>query len=138
MELDAPLIKKIFHFDAPREQYHRDAAVVWCFDNCCGLGTCIKKNVDEFSGATLGQRGRLATSPQGADRDRTVPTLQRFGPAGVASVAAIRRIDRRIKSRPIAFNCRRYRPVNPAPLHEIDRAGFLPLLAGSRSPGSIR
>ncbi len=26
-------MKKIFHFDAPRQRYICDAAVVWCFDN---------------------------------------------------------------------------------------------------------
>jgi hypothetical protein len=26
-------LKKIFHFDAPRERYICDAAIVWCFDN---------------------------------------------------------------------------------------------------------
>jgi hypothetical protein len=26
-------LKKIFHFDSPRETYRSDAAVVWCFDN---------------------------------------------------------------------------------------------------------
>jgi len=26
-------MKKVFHFDAPRERYHCDAAVIWCFDN---------------------------------------------------------------------------------------------------------
>ena len=26
-------MKKLFHFDSPRERYHCDAAVVWCFDN---------------------------------------------------------------------------------------------------------
>ena len=29
---------KVFHFDAPRAQYHCDAAVVWCFDNRFQLG----------------------------------------------------------------------------------------------------
>ncbi|MGA8025527.1 MAG: carbonic anhydrase [Bryobacteraceae bacterium] len=29
---------KVFHFDAPREKYHCDAAVVWCFDNRFHLG----------------------------------------------------------------------------------------------------
>ncbi len=24
---------KVFHFDSPREKYHCDAAIVWCFDN---------------------------------------------------------------------------------------------------------
>jgi hypothetical protein len=26
-------MEKLFHFDAPREKYKCDAAVVWCFDN---------------------------------------------------------------------------------------------------------
>jgi len=26
-------MRKVFHFDSPREKYHCDAAVVWCFDN---------------------------------------------------------------------------------------------------------
>ena len=26
-------MKKLFHFDAPRERYICDAAVIWCFDN---------------------------------------------------------------------------------------------------------
>jgi hypothetical protein len=31
-------MKKVFHFDAPRERYQCDAAVVWCFDNRFELG----------------------------------------------------------------------------------------------------
>jgi len=26
-------MRKIFHFDSPREHYHCDAAVVWCYDH---------------------------------------------------------------------------------------------------------
>ena len=26
-------MRKVFHFDAPRENYQCDAAIVWCFDN---------------------------------------------------------------------------------------------------------
>ncbi|MGC1449578.1 MAG: carbonic anhydrase [Candidatus Sulfotelmatobacter sp.] len=26
-------MKKVFHFDATREKYHCDAAILWCFDN---------------------------------------------------------------------------------------------------------
>jgi carbonic anhydrase len=26
-------MRKIFHFDSPRQKYHCDAAVVWCYDN---------------------------------------------------------------------------------------------------------
>src|SRR5581483_11008660 len=31
-------MNKVFHFDAPREKYHCDAAVVSCFDNRFQLG----------------------------------------------------------------------------------------------------
>jgi hypothetical protein len=31
-------MKKVFHFDAPREKYHCDAAMLWCFDNRFELG----------------------------------------------------------------------------------------------------
>jgi hypothetical protein len=31
-------VKKVFHFDAPRDKYHCDAAIVWCFDNRFQLG----------------------------------------------------------------------------------------------------
>src|SRR5271156_2396856 len=32
------IMKKVFHFDAPREKYHCDAAILWCFDNRFELG----------------------------------------------------------------------------------------------------
>jgi carbonic anhydrase len=31
-------MKKLFHFDAPREKYHCDAAILGCFDNRFELG----------------------------------------------------------------------------------------------------
>lgn len=31
-------MRKVFHFDAPREKYHCDAAILWCFDNRFELG----------------------------------------------------------------------------------------------------
>src|SRR3954453_6521316 len=31
-------MQKVFHFEAPREAYHCDAAIVWCFDNRFELG----------------------------------------------------------------------------------------------------
>jgi hypothetical protein len=34
----AVAMKKVFHFDAPREKYLCDAAVLWCFDNRFDLG----------------------------------------------------------------------------------------------------
>ncbi len=32
------MLTKVFHFDAPREKYHCDAVIVWCFDNRFQLG----------------------------------------------------------------------------------------------------
>ena len=31
-------MKKVFHFNAPREKYQCDAAILWCFDNRFELG----------------------------------------------------------------------------------------------------
>ncbi len=31
-------MKKVFQFNAPREDYHCDAAILWCFDNRFELG----------------------------------------------------------------------------------------------------
>jgi hypothetical protein len=31
-------MKKVFHFDAPREKYQCDAAIAWCFDNRFEVG----------------------------------------------------------------------------------------------------
>jgi len=31
-------MKNVFHFDAPRERYQCDAAIIWCFDNRFELG----------------------------------------------------------------------------------------------------
>jgi len=31
-------MKKLFHFESPRERYQCDAAIVWCFDNRFELG----------------------------------------------------------------------------------------------------
>lgn len=31
-------MQKMFHFDSPREKYHCDAAIIWCFDNRFELG----------------------------------------------------------------------------------------------------
>jgi hypothetical protein len=30
---DGATMRKVLHFDSPREHYHCDAAVVWCFDH---------------------------------------------------------------------------------------------------------
>jgi hypothetical protein len=31
-------MQKVYHFDSPREKYHCDAAIIWCFDNRFDLG----------------------------------------------------------------------------------------------------
>ncbi len=31
-------MQKVYHFDSPREKYHCDAAIIWCFDNRFELG----------------------------------------------------------------------------------------------------
>jgi len=31
--IDGAIMRKVLHFDSPRESYHCDAAVVWCYDN---------------------------------------------------------------------------------------------------------
>ena len=31
-------MKKVFHFESPRERYQCDAAILWCFDNRFDLG----------------------------------------------------------------------------------------------------
>ena len=31
-------MKKVYHFDFPREHYHADAAILWCFDHRFDLG----------------------------------------------------------------------------------------------------
>src|SRR5580692_8236547 len=36
--VEEALVKKVFHFDAPREKYLCDAAILWCFDNRFELG----------------------------------------------------------------------------------------------------
>jgi len=32
------MLTKVFHFEAPREKYHCDGAILWCFDNRFELG----------------------------------------------------------------------------------------------------
>jgi len=36
--MERAFMKKVFHFDAPREKYQCDAAILWCFDNRFDLG----------------------------------------------------------------------------------------------------
>jgi hypothetical protein len=66
-------MRKVFHFDAPREKYHCDAAVVWCFDNRFELGfrKFLKRagiqNIDPIKIA--GGAKSLASPESPADRE---------------------------------------------------------------------
>jgi hypothetical protein len=65
-------LKKIFHFEAPREKYQCDAAVLWCFDHRFDLGfrKFLKKlglvNIDPIKIA--GGAKLLASPNHDADR----------------------------------------------------------------------
>lgn len=74
-------MRKVFHFDAPREKYRCDAAVVWCFDNRFDLG--LKKylkrigieNIDPIKVA--GGAKSLASPDQEADREFVIGQIQK-------------------------------------------------------------
>ena len=71
---------KVFHFDAPREQYVCDAAVVWCFDNRfqVGFGKFLKRlgitNVDPIKIA--GGAKSLASPAMESDREFVISQIQ--------------------------------------------------------------
>ena len=48
MILQGGIVKKVFHFDAPRDKYQCDAAILWCFDNRFELGCgkpCVRRQL---------------------------------------------------------------------------------------------
>jgi hypothetical protein len=72
---------KVFHFDAPREKYHCDAAVVWCFDNRfqLGLAKYLKRlgvvNTDPIKIA--GGAKCLASPEHDSDREFVVEQIRK-------------------------------------------------------------
>jgi hypothetical protein len=66
-------MQKVYHFDSPREKYHCDAAIIWCFDNRFDLGfrKFLKRrgifNSDPIKIA--GGAKSLASPEQEGDRD---------------------------------------------------------------------
>jgi carbonic anhydrase len=66
-------MKKVFHFEAAREKYHCDAAVVWCFDHRFDLGfrKFLKRSGIENSDAIkiAGGAKLLASPEQESDRE---------------------------------------------------------------------
>jgi carbonic anhydrase len=74
-------MKKLFHFDSPREKYHCDAAIVWCFDNRFDLGfrKFLKKigveNADPIKVA--GGAKSLASPEHQGDREFILDQIQK-------------------------------------------------------------
>ena len=65
-------MKKIFHFDSPRERYQSDAAVVWCFDHRFDLvfrKFLQKIGVDRYDPIKVAGGAKALSAPaQPADR----------------------------------------------------------------------
>lgn len=74
-------MRKVFHFDAPREKYLCDAAIVWCFDNRFELGfrKFLKRrgivNTDPIKIA--GGAKSLASPEHESDRDFIVDQIRK-------------------------------------------------------------
>ncbi|HVN03143.1 MAG TPA: carbonic anhydrase [Bryobacteraceae bacterium] len=72
---------KVFHFDSPREEYHADAAVVWCFDHRFNLG--FAKFLKRSGMATVdaiklaGGAKSLASPERETDREFVLGQLQK-------------------------------------------------------------
>lgn len=74
-------MRKVFHFDTPRETYQCDAAVVWCFDNRfqLGFGKFLKRlgivNLDSIQIA--GGAKSLASPERESDREFILDQIQK-------------------------------------------------------------
>jgi hypothetical protein len=74
-------MRKVFHFDAPREKYRCDAAIVWCFDNRFELGfrKFLKRsgvvNIDPIKIA--GGAKSLASPERESDREFLLDQLRK-------------------------------------------------------------
>ena len=74
-------MEKVFHFDAPREKYHCDAAIVWCFDNRFHLGfTKFLKRIGVVNSDPIKIAGGakcLATPELERDRDFVLEQIRK-------------------------------------------------------------
>src|ERR1043166_4301207 len=74
-------MKKLFHFDAPREKYQCDAAVVWCFDNRFDAGfRKFLKRIGVYNSDPIkiaGGAKSLASPEHEADRDFLIGQIQK-------------------------------------------------------------
>src|SRR6266581_140492 len=57
-------MKKLFHFDAPRDKYQCDAAIVWCFDNRFELGFRKRIGVVNSDPIKVAGGARCLASPE--------------------------------------------------------------------------
>ena len=74
-------MKKVFHFDAPRERYQCDAAIVWCFDHRFNTGFTkfLKKKAIEFSDPIkiAGGAKSLASPENESDREFVIEQIRK-------------------------------------------------------------
>jgi hypothetical protein len=74
-------MRKLFHFDSPREKYHCDAAIVWCFDNRFELGfRKFLKRIGVVSSDPIKVAGGakcLAGAEHDADRDFVIGQIRK-------------------------------------------------------------
>jgi carbonic anhydrase len=73
-------MKKLFHFESPRERYQCDAAIVWCFDNRFELGfrKFLKRIGEVYSDPIkiAGGAKSLASPNVESDRDFVVEQIR--------------------------------------------------------------
>jgi hypothetical protein len=74
-------VQKLFHFDAPREKYQCDAAVVWCFDNRFEAGfRKFLKRIGVFNSDPIkiaGGAKSLASPDHESDRQFVLQQIQK-------------------------------------------------------------
>lgn len=74
-------MKKVFHFESPRERYECDAAIVWCFDNRFDLGfrKFLKKIGVQFSDPIkiAGGAKSLASPDRETDREFVLEQIRK-------------------------------------------------------------
>jgi len=74
-------MKKVFHFDAPRERYQCDAAVIWCFDNRFEIGfRKFLKRIGVFSSDPIkiaGGAKSLASPEREVDREFVLDQIRK-------------------------------------------------------------
>jgi carbonic anhydrase len=81
MDMRPAVMRKVFHFDAPREKYHCDAAIVWCFDSRFEPGfRKYLKRIGVLNTAPIRIAGGakcLASPPHDADREFVLEPLRK-------------------------------------------------------------